>query len=190
MRRDQGLWVPGSGLAPHNASRCGAPLRPAPERRRRGYRDWERCGPGPSPQRVRPGPQARHPIPQEAFYPWSMIFSDLPTPAEASRRSIVPRQGFAQAGNRCPLFGIRFRSYRRQAIFECASVVRKSVPENSEAVSGDCCDRCDQRGCDNKLRRDEAKATNFTVPITHELVPTGAQSLRLAWLSGRRIIQC
>jgi hypothetical protein len=28
---------------------------------------------------------------------WSMIFSDLPSPAEA---------GFAQAGNRCPLFGI------------------------------------------------------------------------------------
>src|SRR2546430_10790505 len=28
---------------------------------------------------------------------WSMIFSDLPSPAEA---------GFAKAGNRCPLFGI------------------------------------------------------------------------------------
>jgi hypothetical protein len=30
-------------------------------------------------------------------YNWSMIFSDLPSPAEA---------GFAQAGNRYPLFGI------------------------------------------------------------------------------------
>ena len=35
----------------------------------------------------------------------SMIFSDLPSPAEASNeRQTVP--GFAQAGNRYPLFGI------------------------------------------------------------------------------------
>jgi hypothetical protein len=30
-----------------------------------------------------------------------MIFSDLPTPAEASSDTIGLRQGFAQAGNRC-----------------------------------------------------------------------------------------
>jgi hypothetical protein len=35
-----------------------------------------------------------------------MIFSDLPPPAEASRDTIDLRQGFAQAGNRCTLFGI------------------------------------------------------------------------------------
>jgi len=35
-----------------------------------------------------------------------MIFSDLSSPAEASGHSIGPRKGFAQAGNRCPLFGI------------------------------------------------------------------------------------
>src|SRR5712671_5502556 len=33
-----------------------------------------------------------------------MIFSDLPTPAEASVHTIGLRQGFAQAGNRYPLF--------------------------------------------------------------------------------------
>jgi hypothetical protein len=32
-----------------------------------------------------------------AFLPLSVIFSDLPSPAEA---------GFAKAGNRCPLFRI------------------------------------------------------------------------------------
>jgi hypothetical protein len=31
------------------------------------------------------------------FFPWRMILSDLPSPAEA---------GFAKAGNRLPLFGI------------------------------------------------------------------------------------
>jgi hypothetical protein len=35
-----------------------------------------------------------------------MIFSDLPSPAEASSRMIGPREGFAQAGSRYPLFGI------------------------------------------------------------------------------------
>jgi hypothetical protein len=35
-----------------------------------------------------------------------MIFSDLPSPAEASATTVVPLQGFAQAGNRLPLFGI------------------------------------------------------------------------------------
>jgi len=35
-----------------------------------------------------------------------MIFFDLPTPAEASAHTIALRQGFAQAGNRHPLFGI------------------------------------------------------------------------------------
>jgi hypothetical protein len=35
-----------------------------------------------------------------------VILSDLPSPAEASRRSREPYQGFAQAGNRFPLFGI------------------------------------------------------------------------------------
>jgi hypothetical protein len=35
-----------------------------------------------------------------------MIFSDLPSPAEASSQNEQPCQGFAQAGNRYPLFGI------------------------------------------------------------------------------------
>jgi len=35
-----------------------------------------------------------------------MILSDLPTPAEASVREIRGCPGFAQAGNRYPLFGI------------------------------------------------------------------------------------
>jgi hypothetical protein len=34
------------------------------------------------------------------------IFSDLPSPAEASIRTDRTCQGFAQAGNRYPLFGI------------------------------------------------------------------------------------
>jgi hypothetical protein len=35
-----------------------------------------------------------------------MIFSDLPSPAEASGHTIGPCKGFAQAGNRFTLFGI------------------------------------------------------------------------------------
>jgi len=35
-----------------------------------------------------------------------MIFSDLPSPAEASSKTRSLAMGFAQAGNRCPLFGI------------------------------------------------------------------------------------
>jgi hypothetical protein len=35
-----------------------------------------------------------------------MIFSDLPSPAEASSQMLKPSQGFAQAGNRYPPFGI------------------------------------------------------------------------------------
>ena len=35
-----------------------------------------------------------------------MIWSDLPTPAEASLHDVGPRLGFAQAGNQYPLFGI------------------------------------------------------------------------------------
>jgi hypothetical protein len=35
-----------------------------------------------------------------------MISSDLPSPAEASGKMTVARQGFALAGNRCPLFEI------------------------------------------------------------------------------------
>jgi hypothetical protein len=37
---------------------------------------------------------------------WRMIFSDLPSPAEASGRLEGPRKGFAQAGNRCTPFRI------------------------------------------------------------------------------------
>jgi hypothetical protein len=37
---------------------------------------------------------------------WDRPFSDLPSPAEASSQVRQPCQGFAQAGNRCPLFGI------------------------------------------------------------------------------------
>src|SRR5438309_6742493 len=39
-------------------------------------------------------------------YSWRMIFSDLPSPAEASSQTTMSCQGFAQAGNRYPLFGI------------------------------------------------------------------------------------
>jgi hypothetical protein len=39
-------------------------------------------------------------------YYWSMIFSDLPAPAEASNQMTIRAKGFAQAGNRFPLFGI------------------------------------------------------------------------------------
>jgi hypothetical protein len=39
-------------------------------------------------------------------YWWSMILSDLPSPAEASSQNEQPCQGFAQAGTRYPLFGI------------------------------------------------------------------------------------
>src|SRR5688572_8530712 len=35
-----------------------------------------------------------------------MILSDLPSPAEASSKNDDPCKGFAQAGNRYPLFGI------------------------------------------------------------------------------------
>jgi hypothetical protein len=35
-----------------------------------------------------------------------MIFSDLPSPAEASRHTTNSTTGFAQAENRFPLFGI------------------------------------------------------------------------------------
>jgi len=35
-----------------------------------------------------------------------MIFSDLPSPAEASSQRTIGATGFAQAGNRCTLFGI------------------------------------------------------------------------------------
>jgi hypothetical protein len=33
-----------------------------------------------------------------------MSFSDLPSPAEASSHAASGAMGFAQAGNRCPLF--------------------------------------------------------------------------------------
>src|SRR5215471_1208357 len=36
-------------------------------------------------------------------YSWSMIFSDLPSPAEASGHRTDRAKGFAQAGNRYPL---------------------------------------------------------------------------------------
>jgi hypothetical protein len=39
-------------------------------------------------------------------YCWSMMFSDLPSPAEASTQLTNCAKGFAQAGNRYPLFGI------------------------------------------------------------------------------------
>jgi hypothetical protein len=45
----------------------------------------------------------RHPA---LTYSWSMIFSDLPSPAEASNHTTDRAKGFAQAGNRYPLFGI------------------------------------------------------------------------------------
>jgi hypothetical protein len=44
----------------------------------------------------------RHPA---LGYCWRM-FSDLPSPAEASSQTTSRARGFAQAGNRYPLFGI------------------------------------------------------------------------------------
>jgi hypothetical protein len=43
-----------------------------------------------------------------SLYPfwWSMILSDLSSPAEASSHTTDRAEGFAQAGNRYPLFGI------------------------------------------------------------------------------------
>jgi hypothetical protein len=35
-----------------------------------------------------------------------MIFSDLPSPAEALVHPMEPGHGFVQAGSRCALFGI------------------------------------------------------------------------------------
>jgi hypothetical protein len=40
----------------------------------------------------------------------SMIFIDLPSPAEASNEGRTADKGFAQAQNRCPLFGIMLRA--------------------------------------------------------------------------------
>src|ERR1043166_499256 len=37
---------------------------------------------------------------------WSMICSDLPSPAEASTQTTNGAKGFAQAGNRFAIFGI------------------------------------------------------------------------------------
>ena len=45
-------------------------------------------------------------------YCLSMIFSDLPSPAEASNETTNRCLGFAQAGNRYPLFGIMLRISR------------------------------------------------------------------------------
>jgi hypothetical protein len=42
-----------------------------------------------------------------------MIFSDLPSPAEAPSHSSRYRLGFAQAGNRYPLFGIMLSQQKR-----------------------------------------------------------------------------
>jgi hypothetical protein len=44
-------------------------------------------------------------IPFSSFC-WRMIFSDLPSPAEASSQTTIGATGFAQAGNRFPFFGI------------------------------------------------------------------------------------
>jgi hypothetical protein len=41
-----------------------------------------------------------------------MIFSDLPSPAEASNETTNRCLGFAQAGNRHPFFGIMLRISR------------------------------------------------------------------------------
>jgi hypothetical protein len=40
------------------------------------------------------------------IFRWRMILSDLPSPAEALIRTMGACEGFAQAGNRRPLFGI------------------------------------------------------------------------------------
>jgi len=45
----------------------------------------------------------RHPA---SGYYWSMMFSDLPSPAEASTQTTSRATGFAQAGKPYPLFGI------------------------------------------------------------------------------------
>jgi len=45
-----------------------------------------------------------------------MIFSDLPSPAEASSQMTPSAKGFAQAGNRYPLFGIMSEAYSTQGV--------------------------------------------------------------------------
>src|SRR5689334_10424163 len=47
----------------------------------------------------------RRPLHRKIFC-WGMIFSDLPSPALASSQTTDCTKGFAQAGNRFPLFGI------------------------------------------------------------------------------------
>jgi hypothetical protein len=46
-----------------------------------------------------------------------MIFSDLPSPAEALIHTTTPCQGFAQAGNRYTLFGIMLDQMSRSPEF-------------------------------------------------------------------------
>ena len=49
-----------------------------------------------------------HAVPPSGYarFSWRMILSDLPSPAEALIRTMGACEGFAQAGNRYPLFGI------------------------------------------------------------------------------------
>jgi len=48
-----------------------------------------------------------------------MMFSDLPSPAEASRHRAGFCKGFAQAGNRFPLFGIMLWASKAPAATIC-----------------------------------------------------------------------
>ena len=66
----------------------------------------------------------RWPAQEPAFCVLRMIFSDLPTPAEASVHAIRPCKGFAQAGNRVPIPGqARDRLFRDRALAGYSSSV-------------------------------------------------------------------
>jgi hypothetical protein len=58
-----------------------------------------------------------------------MIFSDLAPPAEASGQTTSAGKGFAQAGNRYPLFGIMlcFSCYAAARASDCSAASAASV---------------------------------------------------------------
>jgi 5-(carboxyamino)imidazole ribonucleotide mutase len=61
-----------------------------------------------------------------------MIFSDLASPAEASCQTTNRAMGFAQAGNRCPLFGIML--YNPRLLFACRAVWKVSMAAKPVAI--------------------------------------------------------
>jgi hypothetical protein len=60
-----------------------------------------------------------------------MIFSDLPSPAEASNERTRSWLGFAQAGNRFPLFGIMLYSAGETDGAASASITGRAKYKNT-----------------------------------------------------------